>query len=66
MIAGVVAVAVADQLEPVWHLVDVAGWPLIAYCGEQAPEPMRRRVRSAQPARFGAWCLECRRAQGPA
>lgn len=62
MIAGLVAVADKLEADQVWHLVDVGGWPLVAYCGDVAPEPMRRQVRPLRQLPAGvSWCQTCRR-----
>lgn len=57
MIAGLVGVREVDGVD--WHLADIADWPLAAYCGEPAPEPMSRQVRPARMLAVREVCPAC-------
>lgn len=59
-IAGLVAIA--DRWhngDGVFHLFDIAGYPLVALCGQQAPEPMARRVKAPRFVSVDQACTDC-------
>lgn len=42
-----------------WHLVDVATWPLVTVCGDRAPAPMARQVKAPRFVAVDDACPDC-------